>query len=117
MVDQSHVIGVITQRLGHQLAQAQDAAERDQILKNALNSEPLARTLNQIDGNRLREKEADLRHNPEFMDLVHISEEGETLYRRLYEAGFKEAPEKIHERRQDHSSETPASPLEPNLDG
>jgi hypothetical protein len=113
MVDQTHAAGYLSQRLGHQLAQARTAAERDEILKNTANSEQAARILNRVDDDRLHDKIESIEKNQEILDQVHISDKAKALYH-LEQNGIKEAPEKIHQRLRDDATEIPTP--EPSQD-
>jgi hypothetical protein len=79
MVDLSHAIGFLAQRLGPQLVNARTAAERDEALKNALNSPQWNHLMDQ-EGDKVHEKVQAAEQNPQIMDKLHISPEAQKLF-------------------------------------
>ena len=88
-MDQTKVTGYIAEKLSNQLADAKNAADRNQALKAA------ADVLDKFDDDRVHDKAQGVAKNEPLMDRVHISPKAEALYR-----ADTLAAEKAHEPQQ-----------------
>lgn len=111
MVEQTHVTGYLAEKLGHQLANARTAEERNALAKSILNSEKTGKVMERLNEERVHEKWEGVKQNSELMDKVHISPKAEALYR-AHASGMEQAPERLHERAQSQSQPPEAQPVE-----
>lgn len=97
MSDQTKIAGFAADRLGQQLANAQSVSERNEILKDAVNSDQAEHLKEIADMDRVADKMESITSNDALMDRVHLSDRALALHR-AHQAGLKGAPERIHER-------------------
>ncbi len=79
-MEQTKVTQILSDRLRNQLQGVQTAAERNQLLKNIVNSERGGNMIDHIDADRLHGKLEGVQKNQVIMDRVHISPEAKALY-------------------------------------
>ena len=115
MVDQTRAAGQIAERLGSQLMEARDLAERDGALANLRDSQQAQHTRDTIDEERLQERIEAAQENQRIRDQVHISERAQALYR-AREAELDGAPERAHARRQETGNQEPEQTALGNMD-
>jgi hypothetical protein len=80
MVEQTKVTQILSDRLRNQLQGVQTAAQRNQLLKNIVNSERGGNQIDHVNADRLHDKLEGVQKNPVIMDRVHISPEAKALY-------------------------------------
>jgi hypothetical protein len=97
MSDQTKIAGLVADRLGQQLANAQSVTERNEILKAAVNSDQAEHLKEIADTDRITDKVESVTSNDKFLDRVHLSDRALALHK-AHEAGLEDAPERIHER-------------------
>ena len=99
MVEQSHAVEYLLNRIGQQIASANSQEQRNQAAKAATGSELLKNALDRVSDERVQDKMENVKKNPDLLDHVHISPEAHDLYSRHINA--ENAPdEKIHGRKQ-----------------
>ncbi|TKJ41624.1 hypothetical protein CEE37_03395 [candidate division LCP-89 bacterium B3_LCP] len=96
MIDQTKITAFLAEKIGQQLANAQNATQRNEILKDAMDSDMVDHLQQVADGDRIHDKLQSVVNNPEIRDRIQISERAETLYR-LREAQLEQAPARVHE--------------------
>lgn len=99
MTTQAKLVGYVAGSLAQQLANAQNTAERNEILKDAVNSEKAAQLQNRANADRVHEKTESASENTVVLDRVHISPTAQELYR-ARETELANAPERVHEHAQ-----------------
>ncbi len=111
MSEQSRITEHLANRIGQQIAGAQNAAQRDKTGKSVLNSQQTDHALDLVNDERVHDKTQSMQKNQELLDRVHISPEAQALYR-AHESGMTQTPERAHERAQNKpETGTPDSPV------
>jgi len=109
MVSQAKLAGYVAKQVGHQLTNAQNAAEQKEILRNAANSQKAAQLQARANPDRTHDKYQGAKENEELLDRVHISPKAQALYH-AHQAKIKGVPEQVHERVQGRAKEADTKP-------
>lgn len=110
MIDQTKITGYVVERLGQQIANAQTVSERNDALKDAVNSEQAEHLQETVDKDRINHKMDGVENNEQVRDHVHISEQAMMLHRahEVHQNQSVPTPERVHEHLQ--SNDIPAPP-------
>ena len=79
-MDQTKVAQILSNRLQNQLQGVQSATQRNQLLKDVVNSQQGGNLIDHVNADRLHGKIEGVQKNPVIMDRVHISPEAKALY-------------------------------------
>ena len=116
MVSQTKLAGYVAEQLGQQLANAKNATERGEILRNAANSQKAAQLQAKANPDRVHDKGQSVQENQELLDRVHISQKAQALYH-AHEVQLKGAPDQVHERAQERAKDGDPKPPEQGILG
>lgn len=110
MVDQTKITGYAVERLGQQIANAQTAAECNDALKDAVNSDQAEHLQEIADKDRINDKMTCVENNEQLQDRIHISEQAMALHKahEVHQNQSASAPERAHDRMQ--SNDIPEPP-------
>jgi hypothetical protein len=97
MSDQAKIAGFAADRLGQKLASVQSVAERNEVLKDAVNSDQAEHLQEIADRDRIADKMESITSNDALLDRVHLSDRALALHK-AHQAELEGAPERIHER-------------------
>ena len=112
MISQAKVVNYLGEKLSNQLANVQNAQQRNDVLKNAANSQQVEHMQDITDADRLHERLDGAKKNPQVQDRVHISPEAQELYK-AQESKLDRAPERAHAHAQKTEEEVAPKAKEP----